>query len=63
MAAITIRVDDETKQKADILFDELGISMSSAINVFLKQAVRYGGIPFEIRAYPSQSSDNQAHDD
>lgn len=46
---ITVRLDPEVKEKAQELFDDLGISLSSAINIFLKQAVREGKIPFEIK--------------
>lgn len=45
---ITVRVDAETKKEAEALFAELGLPMSTAINIFLKQAVREGKIPFEI---------------
>ena len=44
---INVRVDTELKQSAEELFDDLGLNMSSAINMFLKSAVNYGGIPFE----------------
>ena len=46
---LNIRVDENLKKKADKLFSELGMSMSTAMNVFLRQSVRYGGIPFDIR--------------
>lgn len=48
MAQINIRIDDKLKEKAEILFNELGLSMSTAFNIFVRQAVRQGGIPFEI---------------
>jgi DNA-damage-inducible protein J len=46
---ITVRLDSDTKEQAEELFDDLGMSMSSAITIFLKQCVRKGGIPFEIQ--------------
>jgi DNA-damage-inducible protein J len=46
---ITIRVDEETKTQSEELFKDLGISTSAAINVFLKQCIREGKIPFEIK--------------
>ena len=46
---INIRIDDKLKKEAEKLFNDLGINMSSAINVFLKQSVREQKIPFEIR--------------
>ena len=46
---MTIRTDTETKHKAQLLFKELGMDMTTAINVFLKQAIRHQGLPFEVR--------------
>jgi len=46
---INIRVDEELKRKAETLFNELGLNMSTAMNMFLRCSVRYGGIPFELR--------------
>ena len=46
---IQIRVDKETKEEATELFEELGTSMSGAVNMFLKQCVNTGGIPFRIK--------------
>lgn len=43
---ISIRTDKETKEKAEKLFNELGLNMSVAINMFLKQAIRENGVPF-----------------
>ena len=45
---VTIRVDEDVKREADQLFDELGMSFTTAINVFLRQAVREERIPFQI---------------
>ena len=45
---ITLQTDSETKRQAQELFDVLGVPLSVAINVFLKQAVREQRIPFEI---------------
>lgn len=46
---LNIRVDERLKKQAEELFKDLGLSMSSAITVFLKTAVNYGGIPFEVK--------------
>lgn len=45
---LNIRIDKELKSQADTLFSELGLSLSSAVNVFIRQAIRQGKIPFEI---------------
>ncbi|MBT9173186.1 MAG: hypothetical protein DDT21_01579 [Syntrophomonadaceae bacterium] len=48
MAQVNIRIDDTLKERGEKLFDTLGLSFSSAVNLFVSQAVRQGGIPFEI---------------
>lgn len=48
MANISIQISDDLKEEADLLFDELGMNFSTAINVFIKQSIRQGGIPFQI---------------
>lgn len=46
---LNIRVDEEVKRKAEAVFNELGLNMSTAMNIFLRQTIRYGGIPFDLR--------------
>lgn len=45
---ISIRMDADLKEKADALFDELGMNLSTAFNIFVRQSLREGKIPFEI---------------
>lgn len=47
---ISVRVQEETKKEAEQLFEEMGLSMSTAVNLFLKQVVLTGKIPFELSA-------------
>ncbi|MGN1338323.1 MAG: type II toxin-antitoxin system RelB/DinJ family antitoxin [Candidatus Coprovivens sp.] len=47
-SAINIQVDSELKKDATLVLTELGLSMSSAITLFLKQVVKRNGIPFEV---------------
>ena len=47
--SLNIRIDEDLKKRAEQLFAELGLNMSSAITVFLRSSVDYNGIPFEIR--------------
>jgi DNA-damage-inducible protein J len=61
MGNVNIRVDDALKKDAERIFAELGLSMSTATNVFYRQVVRYGGIPFDLRIDPFYSIENQAH--
>lgn len=46
---IFARVEPETKANAEAILNSLGISMSNAIDMFLKQVVIHKGIPFEIK--------------
>lgn len=45
---ISIRMDTELKAQADELFNALGMNLSTAFNVFVRQSLREGRIPFEI---------------
>ncbi len=45
---VNIRMDEKLKKQAEELFADLGMNMTTAINVFVRQSVSYGGIPFEI---------------
>ena len=48
-STFTFRVNAETKKEAQELFDSLDLSMSDAINLFLRQAIIQGGLPFDIK--------------
>ena len=61
MANVNIRVEDTLKREAESIFAALGLSLSTATNVFYRQVVRYGGIPFDLRIDPFYSAENQAH--
>ncbi len=52
-STIQVRVDDELKRKSDDLFKELGTDTTTAIRIFLTQAVANNGFPFEIKRVPS----------
>lgn len=60
MAQINLRVDDDVKRNAEKTFDEIGLSMSTAINIFLKAVIRENRIPFELSADPFYSKTNMA---
>lgn len=53
---ITVRVDESLKDDAQKLFNDIGMSMSTAINIFLKQCVKEGKIPFELAGKPKTSN-------
>jgi DNA-damage-inducible protein J len=46
---MNIRMDSEIKSQAELLFAQFGINMTTAINMFLRQAVRQQAIPFELK--------------
>lgn len=48
--SMNLRIDKTLKKDAEALFETLGINMTTAINIFLKQSVREQGIPFRISA-------------
>ena len=45
---ISIRMDADLKAQADALFAELGMNLSTAFNIFVRQSLREGRIPFDI---------------
>ena len=45
---VSFRIDSSLKAQADKLFSELGMNMTTAFNIFLRQSVREGCIPFDI---------------
>ena len=46
---LNIRTDKEIKERAEQIFTELGLNMTTAINMFLRTAIREHGIPFELK--------------
>lgn len=47
----TIRIDNDLKKECDLIFEDLGLNMSAAMTLFLKQVVKTRGIPFELKAH------------
>ena len=45
---VTLRVDEDLKRQADALFSELGMNLTTAFNIFLRQSVREQQIPFRV---------------
>lgn len=46
---LNIRTDRDVKEAAEQIFNELGINMTTAVNMFLRQTIRSNGIPFELK--------------
>ena len=56
---VTIRLDREVKEQAERMFNDFGMNLSTAFNIFARQSLRQGKIPFEIYD-PFYSEKNQA---
>ena len=56
MTQISIRIDDDVKDNSEAVFKRLGISMSTAISLFLHQAITHQGLPFEVQDSGPQPS-------
>ena len=48
---LNIRTDKDIKIAAEKLFNALGLNMTTAVNIFLRQAIRENGIPFEVKIH------------
>lgn len=60
MSAYTIRIDSETKNKFDKLCEMLGMSVSTAFNLFIRKSIREQAIPFRVDLRSSLSTMDQA---
>ena len=58
--SVTVRMDTNLKKHAETLFDDMGLTMTTAITLFAKAVVRQNKIPFEITADPFYSESNMA---
>ncbi len=45
----SVRMDSDIKKQCETLYGELGMNLTTAINVFLRQSLRVGGFPFEVK--------------
>jgi DNA-damage-inducible protein J len=58
-ASLNIRIDPDTKTSAEVLYKSFGITITDAINMFLRQSLIVGGLPFELRN-PRYNSETKA---
>ncbi len=58
-ANINIRIDPETKSSAEELFSSFGITVTDAINIFLRKSIMEGGLPFEMKQ-PRYNTETEA---
>ena len=57
--SVTIRLDENLKKQVEVLFNDMGLNMTTAFTIFAKAVVRQNKIPFEIAADPFYSESNQ----
>ena len=53
--SMSIRLESEVKEQAQQVFNNLGMDMTTAINIFLRQAIQYQGLPFDVRLDESRN--------
>lgn len=58
---VNFRIDEDVKRNAEMVLDDIGLSMSAAFTVFLKKIARERRIPFELTADPFYSESNMRH--
>lgn len=63
-AVITARVDFDTKERARKVFENAGLDMTTAINIYLKKVIAVNGVPFSVTAAdPLDEATLRAHDE
>lgn len=60
MAQISLRIEDDVKRKAEQVCADIGMSLSTAINIYLKKLGREKRIPFEVAVDPFYSEENMS---
>jgi DNA-damage-inducible protein J len=58
-ASLNIRIDPETKASAEELYRDFGITITDAVNMFLRQSLMVGGLPFELKQ-PRYNAETEA---
>jgi len=57
--SVTVRMDENLKKQVEVLFDDMGLNMTTAFTIFAKAVIRQNKIPFEITGDPFYSEANQ----
>lgn len=60
---LNIRTDKDVKIAAERIFEELGLNMTTAINIFLRQTIRENGIPFDLKLSTPNETTSAAIDE
>lgn len=56
---INIRIDEDLKNQSEMILEDMGLNMTTAFKIFLKEVIRSNSIPFKIKADPFYSESNQ----
>ncbi|MBR4398235.1 MAG: type II toxin-antitoxin system RelB/DinJ family antitoxin [Fibrobacter sp.] len=51
MAIVSVRMEDETKKKFETFCDSVGITVSAAVNMFVKMTIREDRLPFDVKGH------------
>lgn len=62
MATVSARIDSEIKKQAEEISNKLGISLSTAISIFLNKYIAHQGFPFELVVQPAKAVDKEKLD-
>lgn len=52
----SVRMDNDIKKQCEALYGEIGMNLTTAINIFLRQSLRVGGLPFDARLEPNKET-------
>jgi len=58
---MNVRIEDNLKNEAEILFGNMGLNLTSAINIFFRQAVREQALPFTVKPYETNPFFSEAN--
>ena len=58
-AMLNIRTDPDVKRRAESIYQSFGITLTDAVNIFLRKSIMEGGLPFEMRS-PAPSAETLA---
>ena len=58
---ITIRIDEDLKQRFEAFCDDVGMNVTTAVTMFIKASLRENALPFAVKSDPFYSEANMAH--
>lgn len=59
--SVTVRIDENVKEDFESILNDIGLTMTSAFNIFVKAVINQNKIPFELVADPFWSKENQRY--